>query len=468
MDAEIIKMNRKLYIQNQINRFLDATVIDTIINDLKIFNSNLQKSSDLRALLNTISKEIDIRIKNKTDVIDDCIDLDAAQISYVLLGNYELLEKYNIEQLKMIVSHVKKVIKIIEENGQNLEQKLFHNCSSVPNIIHQTVPISKDENENKIIFCSSEQNQEIRENLIKTFLTNDDLFNPVTYKYSHYELLEKLDFVDCNNGIKISGNRGYFLKGLGVKLNLALLTFATDFLVSRGFTLMETPEFVNGDLLSKCSQLSDYEDMLYKLEGYDKYLIATSEQSLTASFADTILEIKDLPQKLGGLSTCFRKETGCEGKNTNGIYRVHQFKKVEQFCVTKPEESWNMFNEMINNSKDFYDALGISYRVVNIVSGALNNAAAMKYDLEAWYPGSKSWCKLVSGTNCTDYFSKRMNTKVERGVNYFYPHMLNSTLCANTRTLCCLVECYQTTNGIVVPEVLRPFMNDIDFIPFAK
>lgn len=155
-------------------------------------------------------------------------------------------------------------------------------------------------------------------------------------------------------------------------------------------------------------------------------------------------------------------------KHTRGIYRVHQFSKVEQFCVTDASNSQKKFNDMINTSKEFYDSLGISYRIINIVSGALNNAASIKYDLEAWFPGSKSYCELVSCSNCLDYFSKRLGTKCAGE----YVHMLNCTLCANTRTLCCLVETHQTESGFKVPDVLKPYLtqlkDNIDVIPFKN
>jgi len=243
--------------------------------------------------------------------------------------------------------------------------------------------------------------------------------------------------------------------------------YAADFLSSKEFILMEPPELMSKDIMMQVSQLSDCQETLYEVKEHDKFLIATSEQPLTASFANTILETDKLPIKLGGISTCFRKETGSLGKDTNGIFRVHQFKKVEQFCVTHPEESWEMFHEMINNSKEFNDKLGLSYQIINIVSGALNNAASMKYDLEGYFPGSNTFRELVSCSNCLDYFSKRIHTKSGFGDKSFYPHMLNSTLCANTRTICCIVESYQTNKGIVVPRVLRPYLGNIDFIPFV-
>ena len=181
---------------------------------------------------------------------------------------------------------------------------------------------------------------------------------------------------------------------------------------------------------------------------------------------------KDLPLKYTGFSTNFRKEAGAHGKDTWGIFRVHQFDKVEQFVICKPEESWDMHEYMIKNSREFYESLNLPYRVVNIVSGALNNAAAKKYDLEGWFPGYGTYRELVSCSNCTDYQSRAMEIRCgatkKSNEEKKYVHMLNSTLCALTRTLCCILENYQTPEGVKVPEALLPYMGGIDFLPFKR
>jgi len=184
------------------------------------------------------------------------------------------------------------------------------------------------------------------------------------------------------------------------------------------------------------------------------------------------LQPKDLPIRYGGYSTNFRKEAGAHGKDTWGIFRVHQFEKIEQFVITEPHKSWEMHEAMLRVAEEFYQSLGISYRVVNIVSGALNNAAAKKYDLEAWFPAFAEYRELVSCSNCTDYQSRslevRYGSKKEETGKKQYVHMLNSTLVATERCLCCLLENYQTEKGIIIPEVLRPFVGGADFIPFTK
>ena len=180
-----------------------------------------------------------------------------------------------------------------------------------------------------------------------------------------------------------------------------------------------------------------------------------------------IIYENQLPLNYCGFSTCFRKEAGAHGKDIQGIFRVHQFEKIEQFCITKPEDSWSMFEKMITTSEEFYQSLGLNYQIVNIVSGALNNAAAKKYDLEAWFPEAQQFRELVSCSNCTNYQSVSMNICMKRtsSKKREFVHCLNSTLCATERTMCCIVENYQSENGLVIPEVLRSYLG-IDFLPF--
>jgi seryl-tRNA synthetase len=293
--------------------------------------------------------------------------------------------------------------------------------------------------------------------------------------YNHVDLIEMLGIADVDKGTGVAGNRGYYLKGAGVLLNQALINFGLAFLVKRGFTPLQTPFFMKQDVMAECAQLAQFDEELYKVsgEGDDKYLIATSEQPLCAYHRGDWMDAKSLPIRYAGYSTCFRKEAGSHGRDTLGIFRVHQFEKVEQFVLTSPleDESWKMHEEMLQNSEEFYQALGLPYRVVAIVSGALNDAAAKKYDLEAWFPASKAYRELVSCSNCTDFQSRRL--EIRYGIkklgdqNKQYVHLLNSTLSATERTLCCLLETHQTPEGVKVPECLQPMVG-MDFIPVVK
>ncbi|KAF7050200.1 hypothetical protein CFC21_058591 [Triticum aestivum] len=341
----------------------------------------------------------------------------------------------------------------VEEAKTTLDTKLV----TIGNLVHESVPISGDEANNAIVRTWGERRLE--ENL-----------------KNHVDLCIMLDIASLDKGADVAGGRGFFLKGNGVLLNQALINFGLTFLRIRGFTPMQTPFFMRKEIMAKCAQLAQFDEELYKVtgDGDDKYLIATSEQPLCAYHLGDRIYPADLPIRYAGFSTCFRKEAGSHGRDTAGIFRVHQFEKIEQFCATSPNdnESWEMHEEMIKNAEDFYKEIGLPYQLVSIVSGALNDAAAKKYDLEAWFPASKTFRELVSCSNCTDYQARRLGIGYGQKKNdeqsKQFVHMLNSTLTATERTLCCILENYQRADGVEVPKALQPFMGGIDFLPFKR
>mgnify|MGYP001206662465 CR=1 FL=1 len=442
MDIHFIRKNPQLVKENQIKRYSDPNLVDLILNNDQYLGQLQFKTNKLRNLKNKLSESFKNASDNETINFDDSYTFD----SFIedINNDQKTFNELTKKQLSQLGKHINDMINDDDKLCKQLLMDRDQLISSLGNILHEDVIINDSEDNNKIIY--------------ETKISDN-----IEYKYSHNDLGKMLRIFDCESGIAISGNRGYFLTGIGVKLNMALINYAIDFLEERKYTLMQTPHIVTKELMSKITQLSEYEETLYKLDGHDKFLIATSEQPLTAYFNDKQINKKDLPIRFGGLSECYRKETGRHGSQTLGIFRVHQFQKVEQFCVTEPEKSQDMFNEMIKTSQDFYDSLGIEYRVVSIVSKALNNAASIKYDIEAYFHGSKFYGELVSCTNCLDYFSKRLNTKII-GTKQCV-HMLNCTLMANTRVLCCLMEQYQTENGMKIPTVLQKYMN-CDFIKF--
>jgi seryl-tRNA synthetase len=427
--SDYVKMNQK-------NRFLDETVVDDIIHHSKDYKyarfnyDNMQKNSNkIKKYIKKCTGVINTDLE-KLVLIKDLIHQETFD-----MNNLIHLTKHDIIELSKLISKEKDVYEI---KYKKLEKDRDRLLLSLGNKLHRDVPIYKSESENII--------------LRKYTGFNIQVENPKI----HYDLCEEYNIVDYKKGIDVSGNRGYFLSHLGVKLNRALFNYALDFTEKYGYKFMQTPHFIKTDQIKNVSQLSEFTETLYKLEGYDQYLIATSEQPLTAYFQNTSIKQTDLPLQLAGISTCYRKEVGAHAKDTRGIFRVHQFEKLEQFCVTKPENSWEMFHKMINISEEFYKSLGFSYRVINIVSGALNKSASMKYDIEAFFPGSNNFKELVSCSNCLDYFSQRISCKDDKKNNL---HMLNATLFANTRTICCLLETYQTNDGIIIPEVLQPYLN---------
>jgi len=364
--------------------------------------------------------------------------------------------KENCDELMQQVAKTKEELKAKEEKLKSLEKTVQTLLRTVGNIVHSSVPISKDEVDNKVWKTWGECKRDHA-------------------KYHHHELLHMIDGYASEKGVTVAGHRGYFLKGVGVLLNQALIQYGLSFLLKKQYTPLQPPYFMRKEIMAETAQLEEFDEALYHVSGTggeDFYLIATSEQPISAYHRDDWLERTQLPIRYAGSSTCFRKEAGSHGKDTWGIFRIHQFEKIEQFAITAPDESWEMHEEMIKTAEEFYQSLGLPYQIVTIVSGALNNAAAKKYDLEAWFPTLGVFRELVSASNCTDYQSRAMETRFGQkkggATEKSYVHMLNSTLCATERTICCILENYQTSEGVVVPEVLRPFMGGIEIMKFTQ
>ena len=315
----------------------------------------------------------------------------------------------------------------------------------VGNILHNSVPIGETEEDNEIVRRVGE---------IPKFE-----FKPL----SHVDLITIIDGADTKKGSEIAGSRFYYLKGDIVHLNLALLKFALDKLSSKNYIPIWTPFFTKHEIMKAAAELADFEDQLYKIEGEDLFMIATSEQTLAAYHYDEIIDPDKLPLKYAGISSCFRREAGSHGKDTLGIFRVHRFEKVEQFIFCKPEDSWKYHEELMANSEEIYKELKLPYRIVNIASGELNDNAAKKYDLEVWFPASETYRELVSCSNCLDYQARKLKIRMGKvGSNQVKEilHTLNSTAIATSRTICCILENYQQEdNSIAIPKVLQKYMN---------
>ncbi|KAK3359266.1 hypothetical protein B0T25DRAFT_92085 [Lasiosphaeria hispida] len=416
--------------ESQRKRFAPVEAVDEVIALFEDHRKTAYSASQLNAKINEVQKQIGPKKKAKEDVTD-------------LLKQKADIEK---EKKDLLASAVEK------------EKLLKVKVKAIGNIVHESVPISNNEDNNTVE---------------RTWAPEGVAFEKRDVK-SHHEVLARLDGYDPERGVKVVGHRGYFLRNWGVFLNQALINYGLEFLSEREYTALQTPQLMLREQMAKTAQLSQFDEELYKVTGdqADKYLIATSEQPISAYHSDEWLQPKELPLKYAGYSTCFRKEAGAHGKDVWGIFRVHEFTKIEQFCLTEPEKSWEMFDYMIGTSEAFYKSLNIPHRVVAIVSGALNNAAAKKLDLEAWFPHQGEFKELVSCSNCTDYQSRdleiRYGVKKQTDVKKTYVHALNSTLCATTRTMCAILENFQTEEGINVPEPLRKYLPGApDFIPFA-
>ena len=453
--------------ENQSKRFKDVALVDKVLDADSKWRKLRFQADNWNKLVNLCSKSIGMKMKAKEAVGDANPPLPAGLdvVDNLQALNPETMKQYTVNEIKVIRGLIDENMKKCDLERVELEKVRHSSLFEIGNWLHDSVVVSANEDENEIVRVVGDCT--------------------VRKKYSHVDLLQMIDGVDYDRGSVVAGNRGYFLKGPGVLLQQALVHAATQALVGKGFTPLYTPFFMRKEVMQEVAQLSQFDDELYKVVGKrsereddteveESYLIATSEQPIAAYHRGEWMDTGDLPKKYCGISTCFRQEVGSHGRDTGGIFRVHQFEKVEQFAICSPHdnESWKIMEEMNGNAEAFYQSLGIPYRIVGIVSGALNNAAAKKLDLEAWYPGSGSFRELCSCSNCTDYQARRllirygqtkkMNDKVD------YCHMLNATMAASTRVICCILENYQTEEGVVVPEVLRPYMGGIDFLKFVK
>ncbi|AFP65289.1 seryl-tRNA synthetase (serin-tRNA ligase) (nucleomorph) [Chroomonas mesostigmatica CCMP1168] len=429
MEIKLLRLGKKNYSDiargSQKRRQEDKSIVDqTLILDNE-WKKIKHKFDFSKGHLNKISKVI----KNHKEVYVSCF-----------IFNLLAFKKKILKIEKLAVFYEKKREKTIIQIGN-----IIHNCASFGN-----------QGKNSRLDLSRKIIKKKAQNLL-----------------GHVELLEKIGAVEYEKGINISGNRGYFLKGVGLLINNALIRYSLDFLIKKNFIALQTPFFMLKKLLMKCSQLEDFKEQLYSLsEEENKFLIATSEQPITCFHLNETLSKNRLPIKYVGFSTCFRKESGSHGKDTSGIFRVHQFEKVEQFVICTPENSlsWSYMEELLENVKDFYSSINIPYKIINISTEALNNSASKKIDLLGFFPKSDTFKELVSCSNCTGFQSERLKIKTNlkrKNEEITFPHMLNSTLCATSRVICCIAENYQTISGIIVPNVLRNYTG-LSFVPFKK
>jgi len=347
--------------------------------------------------------------------------------------------KGKIEEMR----RVSREIAAIDERLRAVELELRDLLLRLPNIPHESVPVGEDESDNVVVRSWGEPRR-------FDFEPRD-----------HIELGLMNGLIDIERAAKTTGSRSYFLRGQLVKLNYALIRFGLDFLERKGFELVQPPYLLNRRSMEGAVILSDFEDMIYKIEGEDLYLIGTAEHPLAAMHMDEVLNGSSLPLRYAGVSPCFRKEAGAHGRDTKGIFRVHQFEKVEQFVYSRPEDSWEEHERLLENAEEFYRLLGIPYRVVVLCTGDLGKVAAKTYDIEAWLPGQGKYREIVSCSNCTDYQARRLNLKFRDKPHEEsrFVHTLNSTLVATERTMIAIMENYQREDGsIEVPKVLRDYV----------
>lgn len=340
------------------------------------------------------------------------------------------------------VKGVPEEIARLEKRAEALQASVREILMSLPNILHESVPVGPDESGNVTV---------------KTWGVPRKFDFPPK---DHQDLLVGLGLLDMERAAKISGSRFFFLKGDALRLELSIMRYAVDFLSDRGFTAVGPPLMMHREAYAGVVDLADFGPVIYKVEGDDLYLIATSEHPLVSMHMDEIFAGDSLPVKYCGFSPNFRAEAGAHGKDTKGIFRTHQFYKVEQVVFSKPEQSWKLHEELIANAEAIFQSLGLHYRVVNICTGDIGTVAAKKYDLEAWMPVQERFREMVSCSNCTDYQARRLmiRYKEKQSSEPALVHTLNSTA-VTTRALVAIVENFQQKDGsITIPKPLVPYM----------
>ena len=349
----------------------------------------------------------------------------------------------DVSKLLSDMEIISKELDELEESQKNTESSYTNLAFSIPNMIHKSVPIGPDES----------ANVEVRK-WGETPKFDFDI-------KGHEEIAEKLDILDIQRASKIAGARFYYLKGDLVKLAHAVTAFAFDFLSEKGYKLIQPPYMINRKSMEGAVIAEDFEDVIYKIQDDDLYLIGTSEHAIASMYSNEILEGKSLPDRFGSISPCFRKEAGAHGKDQKGIFRVHQFEKFEQFVFSKPEDSDMEQEKMIGCTEEFYQKLGIPHRVVLLSSGDMGKVAAKTFDIEAWMPGQNAYREICSVSNCNDFQARRLKIRFRDKTNEEtqYVHTLNGTLVAIERTMVAIIENFQTNDGhIKVPDVLQEYL----------
>lgn len=406
---ELVKENIKKKFQNEkLKIFDDLLKIDREWRELK------SEGDSLRAKRNTISKEIS---ELKKSGISSSAKMKEAQKIPLQLEE-------------------------IENNSKLLEEKRDSLLSQLPNIMHESVPIGKDASENKEIKKWGnipKQNFEIK---------------------NHAELIENMGMADFEAGRSNSGEGFNYIMGDIALLDHALQRYGVDFLLKRGFTLVVPPMMLNFEtLLGALNGLKDFEEVVYKIDKENLYMIGTAEHALVSLKKNKILRKEELPLKLCALTACFRKEIGSHGVDTKGLFRMHQFNKVEQVVYSLPESSYEILEEMQKITEDFFQSLGIPYRVIELCSGDLGAKFTKQYDIEAWFPRQKAYREVTSAGNCTDFQARALNIKYYDKEEKKYTHILNNTMVATSRAMVAILENYQQKDGSVeVPKVLQPYM----------
>lgn len=415
-NVDIVKKNIEKKFQHHKLPLVDEAIeLDKKIRDM------MQEEQSLRSLRNKNAKEIGTLMgkgmKAEAEKLKEEVNRNAARLEELTNKVKELTIEFNTKLCR------------------------------IPNIIDESVPIGKNDSENVEV-------ERFGEAVIKDF--------EIPY---HTDILLNLDGIDLDAARRVSGNGFYYLKGNIARLHSAILAYARDFMIDRGFTYYIPPFMIHGDVVAGVMSFEEMDSMMYKIEGEDLYLIGTSEHSMIGSFIDTILKKESLPKTMTSYSPCFRKEKGAHGIEERGIYRIHQFEKQEMVVICEPSESPAWFNKLWQNTVDFFRSMDIPVRTLECCSGDLADLKVKSIDVEAWSPRQKKYFEVGSCSNLGDAQARRLKIRVDDGETKYYPHTLNNTVVAPPRMLIAFLENHLQADGSVfIPEVLRPYMGGMSKI----
>ena len=428
LDMKFVRENPEIVKENIRKKFQDEKLplVDEVIEYDRQFRDCKTRADALRADRNRISKEIG---------------------GLMAKGMRE-----EAEQTKQKVAEIAKELAELEEKETVLQEEVHKRMMVIPNIIADTVPIGKDDSENVEL-------ERFGEPVVPDF--------EIPY---HVDIMETFSGIDLDSARKTSGNGFYYLRGDIARLHSAVLSYARDFMIDRGFTYYVPPFMIRGAVVNGVMSFSEMENMMYKIEGEDLYLIGTSEHSMIGKFIDTILPESDLPQTLTSYSPCFRKEVGAHGIEERGVYRIHQFEKQEMVVVCKPEESDKWYDVLWNNTVDFFRSLDIPVRTLECCSCDLADLKVKSLDVEAWSPRQQKYFEVGSCSNLGDAQARRLGIRVKGENGNYYAHTLNNTVVAPPRMLIAFLENNLCADGTVkIPEPLRMYMGGKDkLVPNAK
>ena len=423
IDIKFLRENPDIVKENIKKKFQDhkLPLVDEVI-ELDVKNRELKlKGDELRSSRNTLSSQI---------------------------GN--LMREGKKEEAEGIKAEVQKINSELEENEKQeaeYDAKVKEIMMKIPNIIHESVPIGKDDSENVEIQKYGE---------------------PKVPDYEipfHGEILEKLGGIDFDSARRVAGNGFYYLMGDIARLHSAVLTYARDFMINKGFTYCIPPYMIRSDVVTGVMSFEEMDAMMYKIEGEDLYLIGTSEHSMIGKFKGQILNKENMPYTMTSYSPCFRKEKGAHGLEERGIYRIHQFEKQEMIVVCEPEDSYEWYDKMWNYTVEFFRSMGVPVRTLECCSGDLADLKAKSCDVEAWSPRQQKYFEVGSCSNLTDAQARRLGIRIKGEKGNYYAHTLNNTVVAPPRMLIAILENnYQPDGSIIVPEVLRPYMGGTEII----